>query len=247
MSVPQPPPLPRLIGHRGAAGHAPENTLAGLRHAAMLGAAWVEFDTMLSADGAAILFHDDRLDRTTNVTGTVAEMKLAALQALDAGSWFGPEFRGEKVPTLRQAIRLLAEIGLAANIEIKPTPGRAVETGRTVARIVAEEWPPTLPAPILSSFDPEALSAARPIVPNVPRGLIVSRIPKDWKDRLHDLGCASFHCNHRHLTRPVARDIRAAGFRLLAYTVNEPERGRTLFDWGIESVFTDYPDRFRSI
>src|SRR3546814_14744546 len=70
-----------------------------------------------SADGAAILFHDDRLDRTTDGTGPVAEANLAALQALDAGIWFGPEFRGEKIPTLRQAIRLLVELGIGANIE----------------------------------------------------------------------------------------------------------------------------------
>ena len=90
MSVPQPPPLPPVMGHRGAKGHAPENTLAGLRKAAGLGCRWVEFDVKLTADGELILFHDDSLRRTTDGRGAVADKTLAEIRSLDAGRWFSP-------------------------------------------------------------------------------------------------------------------------------------------------------------
>jgi hypothetical protein len=116
--------LPRVIGHRGAAALAPENTLEGLRVAARLGVRWVEVDAKLSADGVVVLFHDETLDRTTDGNGPVAATRFAVLRRLDAGAWFGPAWRGPRVPTLEQALDLLSELGLRANVEIKPCPGR---------------------------------------------------------------------------------------------------------------------------
>ena len=92
--------IPRVVGHRGAAGHAPENTLAGLRKAVELGATWVEFDVVLTGDGVPVLLHDDTLERTTNGRGSIAETALADVRSLDAGSWFSERFAGERVPTL---------------------------------------------------------------------------------------------------------------------------------------------------
>src|SRR5207245_7977846 len=89
------PLLPPVIGHRGAAARAPENTLAGLRCAKELGCAWVEFDVRLTGDGALVLCHDSRLDRTTTGRGRVAAQPLAAIRGCDAGSWFHPDFAGE--------------------------------------------------------------------------------------------------------------------------------------------------------
>ena len=152
--------IPRVIGHRGAAGHAPENTLVSLEKAAALGVRWVEFDTKLSADGVPVVFHDDKLERTTDGRGPVAEMPLAELLALDAGTWFGDGFAGEPVPTLGQAMATLTRLGLGANVEIKASPGREAETGDTVGVVLKSDWPETLPAPLISSFDAETLAAA---------------------------------------------------------------------------------------
>ena len=104
--------IPRLIGHRGAAAAAPENTLASLRKAKELGASWVEFDVKLTRDGCPVLIHDERLERTTSGRGEVALTTLEELQKLDAGGWFAPAFRGERVPTLEAALALCAELGL---------------------------------------------------------------------------------------------------------------------------------------
>src|SRR5580704_12278143 len=91
--------LPPVIGHRGAAAQAPENTLAGFRAARALGCAWVEFDVRLTVDGVPVVCHDDKLDRTSNGRGRISKLPLAAIRMLDAGSWFGPAFAGERIPT----------------------------------------------------------------------------------------------------------------------------------------------------
>ena len=125
--------LPRVIGHRGAAACAPENTLAGFRKAKALGCRWVEFDVRLTADGRPVLLHDNRLERTTDGRGRVSALSLAAVRRHDAGRWFHSSFAGERVPTLEQALMLLAELGLGANVELKAARGNEAATGALVA------------------------------------------------------------------------------------------------------------------
>jgi glycerophosphoryl diester phosphodiesterase len=94
------PELPSVIGHRGAAARAPENTLAGLRRAKELGCSWIEFDVRLTADGVPVLCHDAKLDRTTDGSGLVAARSLSAILDCDAGAWFAQGLAGQGVPTL---------------------------------------------------------------------------------------------------------------------------------------------------
>jgi glycerophosphoryl diester phosphodiesterase len=234
--------LPPVIGHRGAAAAAPENTLAGFRLAAGLGAAWVEFDVRLAADGTCIVLHDDRVDRTTDGSGEAAQMTFAALRRLDAGAWFGAAFAGERIPSLSEAIALLANLGLGANIEIKPAAGAAAATARAAVAIVQREWPASLPPPLLSSFAPEALAAARTAAPGIARGLLVGSLSSDWRSRAEAVGAVAVHCDQRRLDRAQARRVIEAGYPLLAYTVNLPARARELLGWGLSAVFTDRPD-----
>ncbi len=235
--------FPRVIGHRGAVGHAPENTLVGIRKAAELGATWVEFDVALTKDDVPVLLHDATVDRTTDGTGKLADMTLQDVRALDAGRWFSADFAGERVPTLTETIRLLEALGLGANVEIKPTPGRESVTGRVVAKQVADEWPNSLRAPVFSSFWVDALVAAQRTAPEIPRGWLMRRPGKGWQAQAKALDCLSIHCSHKALTKGIATEIRAAGYHLLAYTVNDAKRALKLFDWGVESVFSDYPER----
>lgn len=232
---------PFVIGHRGAAAWAPENTLASIRAAASLGVRWVEFDVRLSRDGCPVLFHDDDLDRTTDGAGPVAGRDLDDLLTLDAGGWFAPAFRGEPIPTLEAAIATLADLGLGANIEIKPDAPRAEETATTVAEVVRTRWPPTLPPPLFSSFHPGALAALRRAEPRAELALLVSDVPADWRRRLHDLGCGALHCAARRLRRDQAAAVVAEGVPLRCYTVNRLGSARKLAGWGVGSVFTDDP------
>jgi glycerophosphoryl diester phosphodiesterase len=239
--------LPRFVGHRGARGSAPENTLVSMRMAAELGAPWVEFDVKLTADGHAILMHDDRLDRTTNGKGPVAEARWAQIRRLDAGSWFAQQFAGERVPDLEETIRTLGELGLGANVEIKPCPGRERETGVAVAREVERLWPHSLPPAVLSSFSEESLAAAREAAPALLRSLLVTDIPDDWHARLTRLGCAGLHVGERQLLRPAVEAVKARGVPMLAYTVNSRERAETLWGWGVDCVATDWPEKLAPV
>ncbi len=162
--------LPPVIGHRGAAARAPENTLAGLGVAKELGCAWVEFDARLTADGALVLCHDPRLERTTDGIGLISGLSLAAVRDCDAGSRFGPAFAGERVPTLEAALLLAAELGLGCNVEIKAEPGRDYATAAAVAATL-RRLDDRLPALLLSSFSAAAVAAVQKLAPQVPRGL----------------------------------------------------------------------------
>jgi glycerophosphoryl diester phosphodiesterase len=236
-----------VIGHRGAAALAPENTVAGFRMARDAGAPWVEFDVRLAGGGRCVLLHDAAVDRTTDGYGCAADMSVEALRKLDAGSWFAPRFADERVPTFEEALDALGELGLGANIEIKTEPEAAAETGRAVARIAAARWPAHLPPPLLSSFSETALAAARDAAPELPRGILFDVVPPDWRVRADRLGCVSVHADHRRIDSSLIGEIIAAGFPILTYTVNDIRTAARLREWGVSSIITDHPDRLASI
>nr|WP_082700679.1 glycerophosphodiester phosphodiesterase [Magnetospirillum sp. XM-1] len=230
-----------LIGHRGLAGLAPENTLASLRAASAHGLAMVEFDVRLSRDGVPLVFHDDTLERTTDGTGPVAARDWAEIARLDAGSWFAPAFAGEKVPSLEQALGLCLDLGLAVNMEIKPDAGREIETADTALALALGSWPDGIAPPLVSSFAIPCLEAARRVAPHWPRALLLEGLPPDWRERARSLGVEALHLDHRTLEAEQVETVRAAGFSVRAYTVNDPVRARQLRDWGVTGVFSDFP------
>jgi len=235
-------PYPRIIAHRGGGGLAPENTLAAIRTGAQRGFAGVEFDVMLSADAVPLLIHDETLERTTNGRGAVSSMTWADLAVLDAGSWFGIAFAGEPLTRYVDAARLCVDLGLWANVEIKPAPGFERETGRIVAAASSALWRNAPLAPLLSSFSVAALEAAREAAPSAALGLLVETVPGNWRDTLARLGCVSLHCDFRRLTQSQARAVKQAGRGLLCYTVNDPTVAKELFAWGVDAVVTDRLD-----
>jgi len=238
----RPWPYSRVVGHRGGGALAPENTLAGLRKAAAMGFGGVEFDLMLSADKIPVLMHDETLERTTDGRGAVAATPYAKLASLDAGAWFGREYLGERVPSFEQAGKLCVELGLWANVEIKPARGFERETGAIAAKLARELWRAAPSAPLLSSFQPAALEAARAAAPDLPRGFLTDKIEVGWGKAAGDLACVSIHCSCERLTAEQARAIRGAGYWLLSYTVNDPDTARRLFSWGVDAIFTDRLD-----
>ena len=233
--------LPPVIGHRGVAASAPENTLAGLRKAWELGCCWVEFDVRLTADKQLILLHDNRIERTTDGRGKAAALPLAALRQCDAGAWWGRGFGGERIPTLAEAVTLLGELGIGANIELKAVRGCAAETGAAAAVMLSRWWPSELEPPLISSFHQDALAAVRARAPEIARGILFRAVPKNWRTVAESLGCAAIHVDHRRLRRAIVEEIGESGYPLLAYTVNDPARAHTLFAWGVTSVFSDVP------
>lgn len=240
------PDVPFVIGHRGAAGLAPENTLVSLRRARLEGATWVEFDVKLSRDGVPILFHDDTLERTTSGRGPVGSHEFERIGKLEAGAWFGASFAGTRVPTFAETIQTLEAEGIGANVEIKPNPGEARRTAEVVCRLIADAWPENLPDPVISSFDAEAMAVARDMLPGTERAMLFGRLPGDWQRTVEVLDCSAVHASNRHVNRPVVDKVANAGLPLRIYTVNDPARAETLRGWGVSSVFTDRPDLIKN-
>lgn len=238
-------PYPALFAHRGGGYLAPENTLPGMAEAVARGFHAVEFDVKLSSDNHTFLLHDDSIDRTSNGRGLAARMTLAELQQADAGSWHGSRFAGTVFPRFAEVARYCQQHGLLANVEIKPCPGRDRETGEQVAREAAQLWAGQPVPPLLSSFSWEALVAARDAAPHLPRGWLVEEWPEDWEARLRELGCLSFNCDYLILTAERVAVIKAAGYRVMAYTVNDADRARELLSWGVDGLFTDALDSLR--
>jgi glycerophosphoryl diester phosphodiesterase len=178
----------------------------------------------------------------------VADIDALDLAARDAGSWFGPEYAGEPVPLFVEFAQYCKAHGVWMNIEIKPVPGHEAQTGTVVARLAAAMFADELAegtverVPLLSSFSEEALRAARDAAPAVPRAWLTSSIPADWEARARALDAVAIHTDYKRLTAAAAAQVKAAGFGLFCYTVNEPARARALFGWGVDGLCTDRID-----
>jgi glycerophosphoryl diester phosphodiesterase len=233
--------LPRVFAHRCGGALAPENTLAGLRVAARLGITAVEFDVMLSADGSPWLLHDETLERTTDGVGCVSATSDARLRGLDAGIRQHPAFAGERVPTLAAAAATCRQLGLLANVEIKPAAGCDERTGAVVARQVQALWAGS-EQPLVSSFSEVALLAARAVAPTMRLGCLFERVPADWRARLRRLGSLALHCDAALVDDGFLVEARACGVPVLCYTVNDPMLASNLFARGVTAVFTDRID-----
>lgn len=233
---------PPVIAHRGASSHAPENTLAAFRKAKALGLNWVEFDVMLSSCGEAVVIHDETLERTTNGHGKVCDYTYAELATLDAGSWFNPAFAGEKIPTLAEVIQLLMQQKISANIEIKPSQGREAATVKKVLSVVQQYWHPQAAAPLISSFSHDVLLMVHQLMPSSQLGFLMHEWQADWMDFCDRIASVAVDVNEKILTQEKVKEIKASGRSLLAYTVNQVERARELFSWGVDAVFSDHAD-----
>lgn len=239
---------PNTLAHRGGGKLAPENTIAALRCALAHGYRAVEFDVMLSRDGVPVVMHDPYLGRTVAGSGNVYDYNAAELVRLDAGSWFGAGFAGEPVPLLTQFVQFCKDHAIWMNIEIKPAPGYEEETGRVVATLtralfaleIAQDRPASVP--LMSSFSTVALAAARQAAPDLPRALLLDEVEGDWIGQARSLGAVAIHTNHRYLNAAAAAAVKAAGFGLFCYTVNDARRAGEIATWGVDGFCTDRID-----
>lgn len=235
-------PYPHWIAHRGAGLLAPENTLAAFAVGERHGYRMFECDVKLSADGVPFLLHDKTLERTTSGTGLAGLQPWAELAKLDAGAWHSPAFAGERLPTLDALAAWCHQAGCAINLEIKPSPGTERRTGREVARRAAQLWLDAATPPLLTSFRPEALSAARQAAPQLPRGLLLDTLWPGWLKVARSLDCVALVFNHGLWNTTTMAQARAAGLRTLAYTVNDEASATRLLALGIDGIITDQLD-----
>ena len=237
-------PCPRRIAHRGAGKLAPENTLAAFRLGAAHGYRAFECDVKLSADGVPFLLHDATLERTTSGRGPAAALSWAELSRLDAGGWHSPRFAGEPPASFAAIARFCLRNDFALDVEIKPSPGDELATGRAVATAAATLWAAAPLPPLLSSFQPSALQGARDAAPQLPRALLLDSLCDGWLDEALALGCVAVIIDHLLVDAAVLAAIRGAGLRGLVYTVNDPAEASRLDGLGIDGIVTDAVDRF---
>ncbi len=234
--------LPKIIGHRGCAGYAPENTIAAIHTAADMGVEWVELDVKLTKDDIPIIFHDDTLDRTTNGSGNVKDKTLAEIKELDCGNWYGESFMGIQIPTLEETIDVLLERELGLNLEIKPCEGREKDTAEVALDLLSTIWDDH-DRLLISSFQHVSLEAAADIAEDWHRGLILpAEFPDNWVELANYLQVSTINVNASHVKQSQIDSIMDMEKQILAYTVNQPDQARLLQSWGVDGFFSDVPD-----
>jgi glycerophosphoryl diester phosphodiesterase len=233
----------KVMGHRGAALLAPENTLASIRAAAKAGAIWVEIDVFLIAEGGLVIFHDEVLDRCTNGSGVTREARPTDIAELDAGAWFSDEFAGEKVPTLLEALECIQSLGLSLNLEIKHDGADVENIVPAVMAMLRDHWQGNDNL-MISSFNYEALQLCYDIDESRHLAPLYEDIPDDWYEKLDSIKAYSLNCDYARLTQAQAEAVKAAGYKLLCYTANDPKLVEDHWTWGMDAVITDDPTKF---
>jgi glycerophosphoryl diester phosphodiesterase len=237
-------PYPLWIAHRGAGKLAPENTLAAFRLGAAHGYRAFECDVKLSADGVPFLLHDAELERTTNGRGRAADLAWSDLAQLDAGGWHSRAYAGEPPTTLAAVAAWIRANGFDLDLEIKPTPGDELDTGRAVAAAAARLWGGAAVPPLLSSFRPESLLGAREAAPELPRALLLDTLWPGCVEMAVSLGCVAVITHHALMDASLSARLQALAMRVLCYTVNEAEQVARLRALGVDGLITDAVDRF---
>jgi len=238
------PPQPFVIAHAACKGHAPENTLAGLRAALELGADGIEVDVHATADGIPILLHDPTVDRTTNGQGEVTKMTLAQVKRLDAGArQFEGRFAGEPVPTLAEALDLTRGRALMV-LEIKQ-----LDIEEQVLRVVRDLG--AVNDCVVHSFLPQVVAHFRAVEPTLPAALLTSAMDvTDWASLFSftlSLNAQGISVFYPRVDASVVRQAHLRKLTFYTWTVDEVEDMRRLRDWGVDAITTDYPDRLRTV
>ena len=228
-----------VIAHRGASGHAPENTLAAFRKAVSLGAAFIETDLQLSRDAHFVAIHDATVDRTTSGHGPVHDLTLAELRRLDAGSWFGSEFAGERIPTLEEILDFSKKHDVVFYLELKPSGS----WGGEHALIGALRESGEIPRAVVISFDVAILESLRKIEPTLMTGVLYEGRIDRPVERAVEIGARQLAVRGDLVTPALLAAARKKDLQVVCWTVNQPAHMRLLIDAGVDGIMSDYPDR----
>lgn len=232
-----------VVAHRGASGHAPENTLAAFRRAVELGASFIETDLQLSRDAHFVAIHDETLDRTTSGTGPVHEKTLAELRQLDAGSWFGSDYSGEKIPTLEEVLEFAREKDVVFYLELKPCAAWGAEHALVGALRQAGE----IARAVVLSFDPGTLTVLRKLEPTLMTGLLTESMGDDPIGTAVKVGARQLAVRGDLVTPALLAEAKRADLQVVSWTINHPAHMRALAEAGVDGIMTDYPERLLSV
>ncbi len=231
---------PWIIGHRGASGEAPENTLAAFRLALQQGADLIETDVHLTADGVPVVIHDHSVDRTTNGHGLVGELTLAQIKALDAGSWFGPQFAGERVLTLDELLEWAAG-KTPVSLEIKNGPihypgieDRVVEALRRHDMVQSA---------VVISFDHGAILRAKQRCPELLGGVLFACTPVAASELAFQAQADCILPHWSNLTRSMVEEAHSHDLAVSPWVVDEKREMEWVLALGVDAIASNYPGR----
>lgn len=237
--------VPLTIAHRGDPAEAPENTLPAIEAAIASGAEVLEFDLRMTADGHAVVFHDELLDRTTDGAGPLADRTLAELAVLDAGAWYGTQWRGTRIPTFAEVLPLLQRSDLRAVIELK-----GEWTDEALQPIIAGIYRYGVQnRVVMASFELPTLLQLGREAPSLPRAVIVRRLPDDPVAFAAEVGATTVVTSLRSFSvdPDAAAVLRAAGLTVIVYTLNRADLWQQALDLGVDGVVTDAPRRLAGV
>jgi glycerophosphoryl diester phosphodiesterase len=239
--------LPWVIAHRGASGHAPENTIGAYKRAVELGATFIETDLHLTRDAQFVAIHDSTLERTTNGHGSIHDASLAELRQLDAGKWYDREFAGEKIPTLDEILHFSLENDVVFYLEIKYDVAWGMHHTLVAAIRKAENAART----IVISFDPATLAAVRRVDPSIMVGLLADETDQaarpDLVKSAQRAGARQLCLHSSILTPEAVAEAHEADLQVVTWTINDADGMRMALRAGVNGIMTDLPDRLRAL
>lgn len=226
------------IAHRGAAGTYPENTLASFRRAMEIGVDGVETDVHRTKDGHLVIIHDPLVDRTTNGTGLVRDLTLEQIKALDAGSWKGSQFAGERIPTLREFIR---EVPCMLFLELKYGSIHYPGIEEELLNVIHEEG--ARGRVQISSFDHKALKHIHELDPAMPLGMLYGDNLLNPVALAREVGAEALHPSFDWVTPQFVAEAHAAGLKINTWVANWPWAIAMLKQVGVDGIMSDFPER----
>ncbi len=213
--------------------------MAAFKKAVVLGANFIETDLQLSRDARFVAIHDATVNRTTNGQGTVHEMTLTELRRLDAGSWFGSEFAGERIPTLEEILAFSKKNDVVFYLEIKP----GGSWGGDHALIGALRESGEIPRAVVISFDAAIVLSLRKIEPTLMTGLLYDGQIENPLEKAVAIGARQLAVRGDLVTPALIAEARRKDLQVVCWTVNHPAHMRMLAAAGVDGIMSDYPDR----
>jgi len=230
-----------VTGHRGASGHAPENTLSAMRIAIEMGAEFSELDVQETADGEIILLHDSSLKKTSGVDKNIWEVNYADLKGLDVGSWFSEDYKNEPVPTLQEVIDLVKG-KMKLNIELKANKHEKMLAERTLKVVMDNNF---LDQVVFTSFKFDEIRKIRELNKEAKVGYIFGKLPEDVDVFSEDVDVLSV--NIKTVDAALMKKAKDAGKEVAVWTVNKPEDMKRMIEIGVDRIITNYPDVLRKV
>jgi glycerophosphoryl diester phosphodiesterase len=228
---------PWVIAHRGASADAPENTLASFRKAIRDGADVLELDCQRTADGRLIVLHDLKLDRTTDGKGGVGDKTLAQLRRLDAGSWKGPQFKGERLATLEEVSALAREAGVGMIVEAKTPYVLDPDLAKEIVRVV--EHAGMLPSTVIQQFDHRPLAVLHALRPDVMTAPLVDAGIDQIGPIVRSTGAFAYLPGYEYILPDRVRFAHSLGVKVCPWTVDDPDHMRKLIEAGVDGIMTN--------